>query len=122
MTKSTTLLALTLVAAAMLITVTPATQAATIPSKPAAQLEKRGTFFASFIPMLKALRPVTNDVGQGAQVEAARVEGAFQDAGGAIKKQADSIAAASEDVIAGGGRAIVRAPEDAGNVLAASPL
>ncbi|KAF9910004.1 hypothetical protein EC991_007623 [Linnemannia zychae] len=121
MTKATTLLVLTLVAGLFTIT-TPAIQAVPTPALAAVQLDKRNGFLASFVPMLNAFRPLTNNIGQGAQAEASRINGAVQDAGTAITQQTNRVGNIGEESVAGAGRTIVRAPGDVNNALVAAPL
>ncbi|KAF9117982.1 hypothetical protein BGW39_001604 [Mortierella sp. 14UC] len=121
MPKPTTLLALTLVAGLFIIT-TPAIQVVPIPIPAAVQLNKRGAFLGSFAPMLTALRPVTNNIGQGTQAAASGISGASQDLGTTITQQTNRFGNIGEESVAGAGRTIVRAPGDVNKALVAAPL
>ncbi|KAK3843411.1 MAG: hypothetical protein J3R72DRAFT_440785 [Linnemannia gamsii] len=139
MAKSTTLLALTLVAAATLFTATPVAQAAPTPN-PAVQLEKRGPDFAAFVAMVEKARSLTNGIGQGLQAEAPQGEGVVQDVGKAVvqqtnrfgegpaqdageaaKHEADRFAAMLYDFMNGAGWTIIQTPTNLINVVKAIP-
>ncbi|KAF9128196.1 hypothetical protein BGX30_014425 [Mortierella sp. GBA39] len=121
MTKSTTLL-LALALLAPLFIATSPVQAAPIPPSPSSQHSKRGVILDHSGPMITALSPFANMVGQGLQAQSSQLAGAAQDAGSSIKKQTDRTSDITQQSLSGAGQEIVNSPANVRGVTQAAPL